>query len=48
MVLSCGEGLVLSARSGDKTGEVEVRAGHCAAVAGDFGACSVHHWENVL
>lgn len=42
MVLSCGEGLLLSAGSGGRTKELKVGAGNCASEAGKFGGvCSI-------
>lgn len=48
MVLSCEEGLVLSAWGAEKTKQVEVRAGVCAFMAAEIGTCSLQHCENVL
>lgn len=47
VLLSCGEGFVLSAESEGRTKEVKVEAGDGASVAEKFVACSVHECENV-
>lgn len=41
VALSCGESLLLTARSGGRTGKGKVGAGDCASVAEEFRACFV-------
>lgn len=48
MALSSGDDLVLRARSGGRTRKVEVKAGGCASVAGEFMTCPVQALKNVL
>lgn len=48
MALSCEEGFLLSAGSGGRRKEVEVGAGDCASVTGEFRACPVQACEDVL
>lgn len=47
MVSSCGEGLMLNARSGGKKRKVEVGTGDCASVARTFRACAVQNSEGI-
>lgn len=39
---------MLSAESRSRTKEAKFGAGACASVAGEFGACSVQEYENLL
>lgn len=48
VVLLRGEGLVLSTGRGATKGEVEVKVGDCASVAGKLEANSVQACENVV
>lgn len=47
-MLSCEEGLVVSAESGGRAREMKNSAIDCASVVGEFPACFVQECENVL